>query len=228
MTGLFTFAFGYGTLMGLLKLNEDRLVFPVMPWPRALELPDPSLGLYPVRIETTTADGVRLVGWRMQSGRAPRRPWLLMFHGNGGDVSSSGRPEHYRALLRLGLNLLAFDYRGYGESEGRPSEAGVYRDADAAYAYLRDTLGVPPERIVIFGHSLGSAVAVDLASRVPARALVVEGALTSVPDVGQRTYFFLPVRLLARNRFASAEKIGRVTIPKLFLHARWDEVIPFD
>ena len=92
----------------------------------------------------------------------------------------------------------------------------------------RDVLGVPPRRVLIFGHSLGAAVAVDLASRVPSRGLILEGAFTSVPDVGQRTYFFVPVRLLARNRFDAAEKIGRVMVPTLFLHATRDEIIPYD
>ena len=101
--------------------------------------------------------------------------------------------------MALGLNLLAFDYRGYGESEGAPSEAGLYRDADAAYRYLRDTLGVPPDRIVIFGHSLGSAVAVELAARVPAAGLILDGALTSVADRAQELFPFVPVRWIARE-----------------------------
>jgi fermentation-respiration switch protein FrsA (DUF1100 family) len=210
----------------MIKLSEDRLVFPVAPWGGGLAAP--RAGLDPVRVEITTADSVRLVGWRIGDPADTTARWLLMFHGNGGDISHGGRQEHYAALRALGLNLVTFDYRGYGESDGEPSEAGIYRDADAAYAYLRDGLAVPPERLLIFGHSLGSAVAVDLASRVPSRGLILEGALTSVPDVGQRTYFFVPVRLMARNRFAAAEKIARVSVPKLFLHATADEVIPYE
>jgi fermentation-respiration switch protein FrsA (DUF1100 family) len=159
---------------------------------------------------------------------APGALWMLIFHGNGENISNAGRTQHYRALRALGLNLVTFDYRGYGESEGRPSEAGLYRDADAAWSFARDSLDAAPGQIVVFGHSLGSAVAVELASRVAARALIIEGSFTSLPDVGRRHYPFLPVRLLARNRFASAEKIGQVAIPKLFLHARGDEVIPLD
>jgi hypothetical protein len=226
MTALLALAFTYAGLLLLLKLSEDQIVFPVAPWGGGLA--GPLAGLDPVRVEAITADGVTLVGWRMGDPSDTSGRWLLMFHGNGGDISNGSRQEHYAALRRLGLHLLTFDYRGYGESAGDPSEAGVYRDADAAYAYLRETLGVPPERVLIFGHSLGAAVAVDLASRVEVRALVLEGAFTSVPDVGQRTYFFVPVRLMARNRFASDEKIGRVTVPKLFLHATHDEVIPYD
>ena len=151
---------------------------------------------------------------------------MLICHGNAGNLSDFDRPIHYAGLRELGLNLLAFDYRGYGESGGRPSEQGLYRDAVAAYRHLRETRGVPAERIVIFGHSLGSAVAVDLASRVPAAGLIVEGAFTSVVDRGQEIYPYIPVRWLAGSRFGSLEKIGGVRAPKLFLHATDDDVIP--
>lgn len=213
--------------MGALAFLEHQLIFPVAPWTRRLAEPDPRLGLSPRRVTTVTRDGVRLVGWVME-GRSGSDPWMLVFHGNAGNISSDGRPEHYERLKALGLNLATFDYRGYGESEGKPTEAGLYLDAEAAYAFLRDSLGVPAGSIVIFGHSLGSAVAVDLASRVPARGLVLEGAFSSGPDVAQRAYWFLPVRLVMQSRFASEEKIGRVSGPKLFLHARRDEVIPLD
>lgn len=213
--------------MGALLFLEHRLVFPVAPWTRRLVEPDPRLGLEPRRVTTVTQDGVHLVGWVMERPRGADH-WMLIFHGNAGNISSDGRPEHYARLMALGLNVAAFDYRGYGESGGEPTEAGLYLDADAAYAFLRDSLGVPPDRIVIFGHSLGSAVAVDLAGRVPARGLVLEGAFSSGPDVAQRAYWFVPVRRLMRSRFASAEKIGRVRGPKLFLHARRDEVVPLD
>jgi uncharacterized protein len=216
----------YGGLLGVLVGLEHKLLFPVAPWTRRLVAPDPRLALGPRRVTTRTEDGIRLVGWVM-SGEASG-PWMLLFHGNAGNISTDGRPEHYQRLRALGLNLVTFDYRGYGESEGAPTEAGLCRDADAAYAYLRDSLRVPSDRIVIFGHSLGSAVAVDLASRVPARGLVVEGGFTSAPDVAQRIYWFLPVRLVMRSRFDSDAKIARVAGPKLFLHARADEVIPFD
>jgi fermentation-respiration switch protein FrsA (DUF1100 family) len=127
----------------------------------------------------------------------------------------------------LGLSLFAFDYRGYGESEGFPTEEGLYRDADAAYRYLRDTLNVPAERIVVFGHSLGSAVAVELVSRVPAAGLVLDGALTSVVERAQELFPYAPVRWIAASRYPSIHRVGALTIPKLFLHARADEVIPF-
>jgi uncharacterized protein len=149
-----------------------------------------------------------------------------MCHGNAGNISEAGRPYHYAGLRELGLSLFAFDYRGYGESEGAPTEDGLYRDADAAYRYLRDTIGVPPERIVIFGHSLGSAVAVELAGTVPAAGMILDGALTSVVDRAQELFPYAPVRWIAGSRYPSIERVGELSLPKLFLHATADDVIP--
>jgi fermentation-respiration switch protein FrsA (DUF1100 family) len=218
-------AAAYLVLLVVLRISESRLLY--VPGARTLVPPPPGLGLSPERVEIPSTDGVTLVAWII---RAPSPDtagrWLLICHGNAGNLSDLGRPEHYAGLRALGLNLLAFDYRGYGESGGQPTERGLYEDAEAAYRHLRDTLGVPPERIVIFGHSLGSAVAVELATRVPAAGLVLDGALASVVERAQEVYPYVPVRWIARSRFASIEKIGRVRIPKLFLHARADEVVP--
>jgi fermentation-respiration switch protein FrsA (DUF1100 family) len=223
---LATLAVAYLAFLLLLRLSESRLLY-APGSSRTLTSAPPALGLAPERVEIPSGDGVTLAAWVI---RAPPTDtagrWLLICHGNAGNLSDAGRPEHYAGLRALGLNLLAFDYRGYGESGGSPSEAGLYRDAEAAYEYLRDTLGVPPGRIVLFGHSLGSAVAVELATRVPAAGIVLDGALISVIARAQEVYPYVPVRWVARSRFASIEKIGRVEIPKLFLHARRDEVVP--
>jgi uncharacterized protein len=219
-------ALAYLALLLLLRLSESRLLY-APGSSRMLTPAPPALGLAPERVEIPSGDGVTLVAWVIRAPTADTAGrWLLICHGNAGNLSDAGRPEHYAGLRALGLNLLAFDYRGYGESGGSPSEAGLYRDAEAAYVYLRDTLGVPPERIVLFGHSLGSAVAVELATRVPAAGLVLDGALMSVIARAQEVYPYVPVRWIARSRFASIEKIGRVEIPKLFLHARRDDVVP--
>jgi uncharacterized protein len=214
----------YLVILLLVWFNESRLIY----FPgnaRTLLQPPAELSLPVERVEFSTGDDVRLVSWVIPA-RDPSGYWLLICHGNGGNISEAGRPLHYAGLRDLGLSLLAFDYRGYGESEGRPTEEGLYRDAEAAYRYLRETLGVAPARIVLFGHSLGTAVAVDLAARHPAAALILDGALTSVPERGQEVYPFLPVRLLARSRYASIEKIAAIGIPKLFLHGEADQVIP--
>jgi len=214
----------YVALLLLLRLSEPRLLY--FPGPRGpLQPPPPELGLPVERVELRAEDGVRLVSWIVRADD-PAAPWLLICHGNGGNISEAGRPYHYAGLRAAGLHLFAFDYRGYGESEGVPSEAGLYRDAEAAYRFLRDSLAVPPDRIVLFGHSLGSAVAVELAGRAPAAGLILDGALTSVPDRAQEIYPYLPVRWLAASRYASVDKIGRLHLPKLFLHAEADEVIP--
>jgi fermentation-respiration switch protein FrsA (DUF1100 family) len=214
----------YSGILLLLRVYESRLIyFPGLQ--RTLVTPPPSLGLPTQRVEITTEDGVKLVAWVIPA-EPPASLWLLVCHGNAGNLSEFDRPVHYAGLRQLGLNLLAFDYRGYGESGGAPSEAGLYRDADAAYRYLTNQRGVPANRIVVFGHSLGSAVAVDLASRVPTAGLIVEGAFTSATDRGQELYPYIPVRWIAASRFSSVDKISRITVPKLFLHATRDEVIP--
>jgi fermentation-respiration switch protein FrsA (DUF1100 family) len=215
----------YLIFLVVLRFNESRMLY-VPGGGRTLLDPPAELELGVRRVELAAADGVRLVSWAMPA-ESGAGYWLLICHGNAGNISDVGRPYHYAGLRALGLSLFAFDYRGYGESEGMPSEAGLYRDADAAYRYLRDSMAVPPERIVVFGHSLGSAVAVELVSRVPAAGLVLDGALTSVIERAQEMFPYAPVRWVAASRYPSIERVGRLTLPKLFLHARDDEVIPY-
>ena len=217
----------YLAILVLLRLNEGRLIyFPGQQ--RSLIPPPPELALPVQRIKIPTEDGLTLVSWLIPADSNRTGRWLLICHGNAGNLSEFDRPVHYAGLRRLGLNLLAFDYRGYGENQGVPTEQGLYRDAEAAYRYLREEVGVPADRIVVFGHSLGSAVAVDLASRVQTAGLIVEGAPTSVRQRGQELYPYIPVRWIAGTRFDSIEKISKVLVPKLFLHATGDEVIPLE
>jgi fermentation-respiration switch protein FrsA (DUF1100 family) len=215
----------YLCILILLRLFEPHLIyFPGQQ--RSLVAPPARLDLPIERVEIPTADGVTLVGWVIPARSDSSGLWLLICHGNAGNLSEFDRPLHYAGLRRLGLSLLAFDYRGYGESGGAPSEQGLYRDADAAYRFLRETRGVPADRIVIFGHSLGSAVAIDLAAHQPAAGLIVEGALTAATDRGQELYPYIPIRWIARSRFSSIDKVSGITVPKLFLHAAGDDVIP--
>jgi uncharacterized protein len=216
----------YAGLLFFLRAAEPRLIY--APGPSTHLTPPPAeLELAPERVAFASSDGVRLVAWVIRAPGDAGGRWLLMCHGNAGNLSDAGRPSHYAGLRALGLNLLAFDYRGYGESGGKPSEDGLCRDADAAWRYLTGTLRVAPDRIVLFGHSLGSAVAVELATRVPAAGLILDGAMSSVLERAQEAYPYVPVRWIARSRYPSIERIGRLTLPKLFLHARADEVIPF-
>lgn len=210
----------YGAIVGWLALNENRLVY--FPEPGPVPIP---AGLPVEPVIFATADRVRLTGWVIPPERDSSF-WLLVFHGNAGNIATPGRPEHAAQMRRLGLGLFAIDYRGYGDSEGVPSEAGLYRDARAAWDWLTTVRGVPSSRIVIYGHSLGSAMAVELATQVPAAGLIVEGAFTSAPDRGAELYPFFPVRLIARNRFPSLDRIRRLRMPLLVLHGRDDLTIP--
>ena len=209
------------------RLFEPRLLY--QPGPRPLDRPEPSLRLDPVLVSFKAADSTRLTAWIIPAANAPASaPWVLISHGNFGNLGYGGRPQFYAWFRDLGVNLFAYDYRGYGLSDGAPSEAGVYEDAAAAYRYLTDSLRVPPSRIVLFGHSLGTGVTIELARHVPAAGVIVEDAYTSVVDRGQEVFPLLPIRLIAKSRFVSIEKVANLRLPKLFLHARTDETIPIE
>lgn len=219
---------GYAAPMVYLKINERSLVFhpEAVGGRTVVPMPD-SLHLIAERVRLTTADSVRIAALVIPAADTAAQ-WLLYFHGNGGNVTSSDRPLFYARWHALGLNVLAVDYRGYGESDDRPpSEAGTYADARAAYEWLRTVRNVPADRIIIYGHSLGTGVATELALHVQAAGLILEGAFTSVPDIGQRMYPYFPIRLLSTQRFANLEKIGHVAMPKLIMHASDDEEIPY-
>ncbi|HEX6047632.1 MAG TPA: alpha/beta hydrolase [Gemmatimonadaceae bacterium] len=208
-----------------LRLFERSLLY--VPGSRAVDEPAPALALNQRTVRFRAADSTLLSAWAIPAANATAdAPWVLISHGNYGNIGYGGRPQFYAWFRDLGVNLLAYDYRSFGESEGVPSERGVYDDAEAAYRYLTDSLRVAPSRIVLFGHSLGTGVTVELARRAPAAGLIVEDAYTSVAERGQEVFPILPVKLIARSRFASIEKVGALTLPKLFLHARNDETIP--
>jgi hypothetical protein len=175
-----------------------------------------------------TGDGVRLHGWWCvpPSTNAPTATMaLLWFHGNAGNLSH--RADMLARLLTLPVRVLIVDYRGYGRSEGRPDEAGLYADAHAAWGELTGPLGVPPDRVVVFGKSLGGAVAVALAAEVRPAGLIVQSSFTSARDMAARAFPFVPAALI-RTRLDSAARIGAVTCPKLFVHGTADEVVPYE
>jgi fermentation-respiration switch protein FrsA (DUF1100 family) len=209
------------------RVMERSLVF--QPGARTVDIPDPALALKQQEVSFLAADSTRLAAWIIPAANAgPDAPWVLISHGNYGNIGYGGRPQFYAWFRDLGVNLFAYDYRGFGASDGVPSEPGVYADAAAAYRYLTDSLHVPPSRIILFGHSLGTGVTIELARHVPAAGMIVEDAYTSVANRGQEVYPFLPIKLIAKSKFASIEKVGALKLPKLFLHARHDEVIPFE
>lgn len=217
---------GYGGAIGYLKVSEIDLVY--HPAERAVSEPPVSWGLNQRAHAFQAEDGTRLTAWSIPADSASDTGyWMLICHGNYGNIGYGERPEYYAYARATGLSLFAFDYRGFGASEGTPDEQGLYADAEASYRYLVDSLGVPPQRIVIFGHSLGSGVATELATRVPAAGLVIEGGYTSVPDRGAELYPWLPVRAIASQRFESIRKVGDLTLPKVYLHSPTDDIIPY-
>jgi uncharacterized protein len=213
----------YVALLVWFRVNEDALLF--HPDKGPLSQPPAALDLQSRDVRFPSTDGTALVA-RLIPPPNDGNVWILYFHGAAGNVGTLGYNEAWAKFRRLGLGVLAVDYRGYGDSEGEPSETGFYRDADAAYAYLTNELHIPSAGVLIYGYSLGSAVAIDLASRVTAAGLMVEGALLSIPTRAAELYPYVPVQLLARNRFASVEKVARVNMPKLLIHAREDDYVP--
>jgi len=227
ITLLLAAVLGYGFIVAAMYVLQPRLLFlPDMP-SRVVERDPSAIGLAyePVTIET--ADGVSLSGWYVPADAG--RGVVVFFHGNAGNISH--RLESLQIFNALGLDTLIFDYRGYGGSEGAPSEAGLKRDAVAAWRYLTNERGIAPDRIVLFGRSLGAAVAAGLAADIErdgrAAGLIVESGFVSVPDLGARLYPWLPVRQLSRFRFPTAEYLGTVSMPVLVIHSRDDEIIPF-
>ena len=179
------------------------------------------------QVDLPRSDGLRQFAWVMpHDARTNGRAWVIYLHGNASTVASRLNILHYEQLRALGLNVLAPEYRGYGGLDGVPTERALDTDARIAYDYARSQLQLPSERIVIYGWSLGSAVAVDLASKVDEAAVVLEGAPASLVAIGEQQYPLFPIRLLMRNPFESILKVGRVRSPMLFLHSPEDAVIP--
>jgi fermentation-respiration switch protein FrsA (DUF1100 family) len=178
-----------------------------------------------------TSDGVRLHAWwcRPTGDDARSDPTsemvLLWFHGNAGNLAQ--RADQMLALAELPAQVFIVDYRGYGRSKGRPSEEGLYRDGRAAWRYVTVDSEVDPGRVVLFGVSLGGAVAVDLATEVDPAGIIVQSAFTSVPDMAAHHYPFIP-RWLVRTKMDSLGKIGRIHCPILIIHSPVDEVVPFE
>lgn len=179
-----------------------------------------------IRIEQVwleTADGVRIYGWFVNSLGADRA--ILYFHGNAGNLFE--REDWIVALARLGADVMVIDYRGYGRSEGSPTEKGLYMDAEAAYRYLTEVRGVPPERIVVYGKSLGGGPACEIARRFPCAGLILMSAFTSIPDMANRLVPIFPVGWFVRERYDNLAKVAEIAVPKLVVHSRPDELVPF-
>lgn len=213
----------YGALLLFLYFYQSRLLYlPNLPSRDIAATPD-MVGLSYERVHILTEDGVSLDGWFIPVRQA--RGVLLFFHGNAGNISH--RLDSLKIFNHLGLATLIFDYRGYGRSTGTPSEQGTYRDATAAWRYLTEERGVAPERIVLFGRSLGAAIAVHLATEQTPKALIIESGFTSVPDLAAEVYPIFPARKLARFRYSTETFLTSVSCPTLIIHSRDDEIVPF-
>lgn len=209
-----------------LKFNEPELVFQAglsRPWHAGF------IGTPPVeatKVRIALPDGGSLHGYTLAA--SPERDhgyWVLHLHGNADSAFSQGQLRNMLRIAAEGLSVLAFDYRGFGASGGTPSEQGIYEDADAAWRWLVSQ-GVPPERIVIWGHSLGSGPATKLGSEVRSAAVVLFGAFTSVPDRGAELYPWLPIRWIAGIRFDSLARMPMLKAPVVIAHGETDVTIP--
>jgi fermentation-respiration switch protein FrsA (DUF1100 family) len=220
LTAIAAIVFAFAVVVLLAHAMQDRLVyFPT----RELEATPRAIGVEYEDVWLMTEDGVRLHGWFAAAPAS--RATVLFFHGNGGNISH--RLERIAIFRRLGLGTFLVDYRGYGSSGGRPSEQGTYRDARAAWRYLTETRGLSSSTIILYGESLGGAVATHLAVERTAGAVIIESSFTSLPDLGAEVYPWLPVRWISRYVYPSARNLAQVRVPVLVIHSRQDEIIPF-
>lgn len=214
-------AVGYLLLVAVVYFMQGRMLYLPDIAGRSLTITPANVGLDYEDVVIEASDGVKLHGWFI-AGRSSRV--LLFFHGNAGNISH--RLDSIRYFHDLDLSVFIIDYRGFGQSEGRATEKGIYRDADAAWRYLMER-GIAPSEVVIFGRSLGASVASRLAAQHQPLALIVESSFTSVPDIAQELYPWLPARWLSRLNHATRDYIRDVHCPVLVVHSQDDEIIPF-
>ena len=206
----------YISVVGLLYVAQRKLLF----FPDTTRYAPAAVGLPEAKeVVLDTADGEKVIVWHA----APQgdKPVVIYFQGNGGGLNL--RAGRFRKVLEQGMGLIAVNYRGFGGSTGSPSEAGLLQDAAATYAFA--TQNYPAERIVLWGESLGTGVAVALAADKPVARVLLESPYTSTADVAAATYWFVPVHLLMKDPFPSDQRAGRITVPVLVLHGVNDNII---
>jgi uncharacterized protein len=220
---LFGLLIAVGTLAFMLRWFEHSQVYHP---DRSLRATGAELGRPFQEVWFRTDDGVELNGWFFpaDTNSLQKGMTVLVCHGNGGNISYGLDLCH--ALLTTGVNVLTFDYRGYGKSRGRPSEAGTYQDAQTAYRWLRGR-GFAAREILAYGESLGGGVASELALRAPLGGLVLQSSFSSIPDVGAELFPWLPARWLARIQYDTIHKLPRLRLPLLVMHSRADDLIGF-
>ena len=205
----------------LLYFNQSRFVY--YPF-KSLDTTPEEIGMVYEDVYLVTEDGIRLHGWFIPH-PAPRAT-LLFLHGNAGNISH--RLESLRIFHSLQLSVFILDYRGYGKSQGKPDEQGTYLDARTAWNYLVNERDITANEIILFGRSLGGAVAVALSEQVQPAALILESTFTSLHDMGKHYYPFLPIRLLSRLKYASSERIKNIQVPLLVIHSQDDDIVPYE
>ena len=202
---------------------EDRIIYHPYKYPEGIWNPS-SFNVHVEDVFFQAKDGTKLHGWYIPSANA--RATLLWFHGNAGNLTH--RLENIQQLQPLNINIFIFDYRGYGKSEGKPSEAGIYQDSQAAYDFLIQKKNVvPTENLFLFGRSLGGICAVEVASGNEATGLILESVFTSAKDMAGQVFPLLPIGWAIRSKFSAIEKVPDLKLPKLFLHGTKDEIVPY-
>lgn len=211
-------------VLGLLVLALPGCVASYIYYPELdIRITPSSVGLAYTDVTVETSDGVNINAWWVPV-KNPRAT-VLFCHGNGGNVSYY--LETLKVFKRLGLSALIFDYRGYGRSQGKPSEQGTYLDAEAAWQYLTHERKIAPQQLIIWGRSLGGAIAARTAARHPAGLLIIESAFTSVPEVAHAHIAWLPAWVFAEYRYDTRRYVEQITMPTLIIHSSEDEIIPF-
>ena len=213
----------YAGITALVYFRQSSLIYYPSIAGRNLDASPQQIGLAFEDVELLTEDKVRLHGWFIPSDNA--RGTLLFFHGNAGNISH--RLDSIAIFNRMNLDVFIFDYRGYGQSQGRVSETGTYLDAEAAWFYLVETRAIDADEIIVFGRSLGASIAAWLASRHRPAALILESSFSSVPSMAQRLYPFLPIKWLASFSYDTRQYVSRIECPLLVAHSKDDEIIPY-
>ncbi len=215
------FIIAYSVLGWTLYFKQPSFLYkPISDMPYTPE----ELALDYENVTLQTADGVKISAWYIPAANAKKT--VLFCHGNGGNMMH--RLDSINVFNEFGLNCFIFDYRGYGKSEGKPTEEGTYLDAQAAYYWLTNQKHIPPEKIIIFGRSLGGSIAAHLASKVKSASLIVESAFTSYVAIGAKFYPYMPIKWFARFKYNTLEYIKNVHCPVMVIHSRSDELVPFE
>lgn len=223
-------AVAYAAVLGLVFVFQSKLVF--FPMKGSYGGTPKAYDLAFERVTLNTEDGEQLAAWWIPApADAPALGTVLLFHGNAGNISH--RIDYARMFFGMRYNTVLVDYRGYGESTGKPSEEGTYRDAEATWLWLTATRSIKPSEIVIFGESLGGGVAAWLAAQQAQhrqqqpRALILVSTFTSIPDLGAQVYPWLPVRRLSCIQYNSLAQLQKMTVPVMIAHSPADDIIPY-